>query len=240
MNLTCVGPSDTITFVWTVNGDRSTSAVITRQNLADRGITYNSDVIKENNKTFTRISIETRAENDNTSFGCVSLNSDFIPLFSNEELCSEFKASYTLTLVIYSECVILYTPSGLLEAPTALETEQFNSTHNVLRWTASFTLDLTDILHDISGYTVTVTMEHPPPQHPYDLSLTLEQLNQTVNQTYHISHSGRASFPRYAFPVWLSVSAENPVGQGATSLPLKYTPPTPEGCLRLYGEQWYW
>ena len=132
--------------------------------------------------------------------------------------------------------LILCVP-GLLEAPTALHTKPLTSTHDVLMWEDPYTLNLTDIEPDITDYTVTILMEDPPPSYPYDLSVTLDQLTATSNQTVTIgSGSQQFSFPRYTFPVWLSVRAENPVGLGEMSQYYKYTADIPDGCMRIHGE----
>ena len=104
-------------------------------------------------------------------------------------------------------------------------------------WEDPFTLNLTDIEPDITGYTITIIVEDPPPIYPYDLSVTLDQLTGTSNQTVTIG-SGSQQFPvpRYRFPVWLSVSVENPVGLGERSEYLKYTAEIPDDCMRIHGE----
>ena len=128
-------------------------------------------------------------------------------------------------------------PPGLLDPPTGVEIDYHNITHQVLRWTPPFTLDLTAYQDDITGYSVTLEMENPPPRDPYDLSVSRDDLPSTSHQSWSVSgQSPQFFFPRYSFPVWLSVRAENPVGLGAPSPLLKYSPPTsPLNCTRLRG-----
>ena len=129
---------------------------------------------------------------------------------------------------------------GLLDAPSALRTAQLNSTHYLLLWEDPYTLNLTDIEPDVTGYTINIIMEDPPPSYPYDLSVTLDQLTGTRNQTVTIGSGSRQfPFPRYTFPVWLSVSAENPVGLGERSEYLKYAAERPDDCMRIHGEAMY-
>lgn len=121
---------------------------------------------------------------------------------------------------------------GLLDPPTSLEIDYHNVTHQVLKWIPPFTLDLTAYGNDITGYLVRLVMESPPPRDPYNLSISIDHLTTTNNQTWSVlSHFLKFFFPRYAFPVWLSVSAENPVGPGTPSPLLKYFPL--DNCTRL-------
>ena len=126
---------------------------------------------------------------------------------------------------------------GLLDPPSGLEIDYHNTTHQVLRWTPPFTLDLTAFEVDITGYSVTLEMENPPPCDPYDFSVSRDDLPSTSNQSWSVSgQSPQFFFPRYSFPVWLSVRAENPVGLGAPSPLLKYSAPTsPHSCTRIRG-----
>ncbi|CAI8028078.1 hypothetical protein GBAR_LOCUS15998 [Geodia barretti] len=83
---------------------------------------------------------------------------------------------------------------------------------------------------DITGYSVTLEMENPPPRDPYNLTVSRDLLDSTTNQTWSLpGHSSEFFFPRYTFPVWLSVRAESPVGPGAPSPLLQYSPPTSSG-----------
>ena len=126
---------------------------------------------------------------------------------------------------------------GLLDPPSGLEIDYHNITHQVLSWTPPFTLDLTAYQDDITGYSVTLEMENPPPHDPYNFSVFRDDLPSTSHQSWSVSgQSPQFFFPRYSFPVWLSVTAENPVGLGAPSPLLKYPPPTsPHNCTRLRG-----
>ena len=126
-----------------------------------------------------------------------------------------------------------YSP-GLLDPPTDLETDYHNITHKILKWTDPQTLDLTASDDDITGYSVTVSMEDPPPFAPYDLSPNPPP--HTSNQTWNLGPSQEFKFLRYAFPVWLSVRAENPVGLGAPSVLYSYSASISESCMRLKGE----
>ena len=126
----------------------------------------------------------------------------------------------------------MYMP-GHLKAPTALHTTPLIFTHDVLMWEDPYTLNLTDIE---PGYTVTIVMEDPPPSYPYDLSVTLDQLTASTQRVTIGSGSQQFSFPRYTFPVWLSVRAENPVGLGEMSQYCTYTADIPDDCMRIHGE----
>ena len=115
-------------------------------------------------------------------------------------------------------------------------------------WEDPYTLDLTSPGPDITGYTVTVIMEHPPPLFPYNHSVTLAQLAATSSQTFSVSSAEdqqqaedqqRFPFLRYAFPVWLSVRAENTAGLGDMSQYLKYTNQPQSDCMRISGECMY-
>ena len=69
---------------------------------------------------------------------------------------------------------------------------------------------------------------------PCDLSVSRDNLSSTSNETWSLpGHSREFFFPRFSFPVWLSVRGENPVGLGAPSPPLQYYPPY--HCTRLKG-----
>ena len=106
-------------------------------------------------------------------------------------------------------------------------------------WEDPYTLDLTGPGPDITGYTVTVIMEHPPPLFPYDHSVMLADLAATSSQTFSVSSAEdqqRFPFLRYAFPVWLSVSAENAAGLGDMSQYHKYTNQPQSDCMRISGE----
>ena len=115
-------------------------------------------------------------------------------------------------------------------------------------WEDPYTLDLTGPGPDITGYTVTVIMEHPPPLFPYDHSVILADLAATSNRTFSVSSAEaqqqaedqqRFPFLRYAFPVWLSVRAENTAGLGEMSQYLKYTNQRQSDCMRISGEWMY-
>ena len=49
------------------------ATVIGEMNLVVRGITYSNTVIRETNRTYTVISIEPRAENNNITLGCAAV-----------------------------------------------------------------------------------------------------------------------------------------------------------------------
>ena len=236
MNFICLVPSDTFLFGWLVDG--VSAFAIGKDKLAKGGITYASAVVTENNRTFTMISIEPRTVNDNTVLSCSVVLLDAAPQVSRGAVF-RVQGKYMHVVFIFA-MLAFYCQSlcpDLLAAPTALEIRYFNSTHEELMWEEPYTLNLTDILHDITGYTITIIMSHPPPSYPYDLSVILDQLPHTSNLTYNISHNGQVTFLRYTFPVWLGIRAENPVGLGATSPPLKYTSnTTTDDCVRLHGE----
>ncbi|CAI8007688.1 hypothetical protein GBAR_LOCUS5340 [Geodia barretti] len=208
----CEAPNDTYNFLWDING--KTIQEIGLELLAERGIVSDYMLVREDNRSFTVIGIDPRVENNNTRIFCVAQFSDTAPLTS---------------------AAVTFRIQGLLDPPTALEIVHHNATHQVLRWTPPFTLDLTAYEDDITGYSVTLEMESPPPRDPYDLSVSRDLLDSTTNFTWSLSGtSTEFFFPRYAFPVWLSVRAENPVGLGAPSPLLHYSPPTSTGdCTRL-------
>ena len=144
---------------------------------------------------------------------------------------STFKVSHSQVSYVYLSAG---KPTGLLEPPPNLEIGYHNATHQVLRWSPPFTLDLTAYEEDITGYSVTQEMESPPPRDPYDLSVSRDNLSSTSNETWSLpGHSLEFFFPRFSFPVWLSVRGENPVGLGAPSPPLQYSPPS--NCTGLKG-----
>ena len=130
----------------------------------------------------------------------------------------------------------------MLDPPTNLKTTYFNITHDTLTWTDPYILNLTDTVNYIIGYTVTIIIMQTLPLHySYNLSLTLDQLTTTIiNQTWYISgHTPYFSFPRYTFSQWMSVSAENPTGQGAESQIFNYTCNITNDCdyiFQLSGE----
>ena len=123
----------------------------------------------------------------------------------------------------------------MLDPPTNLKTTYFNITHDILTWTDPYILNLTDTVNYIIGYTI-IILTSPPSHYSYNLSLNLDQLTTTIiYQTWYISgHTPYFSFPRYTFSQWMSVSAENPAGQGTESQIFNYT--CPNDCSRLSGE----
>ena len=132
--------------------------------------------------------------------------------------------------------------TGLLDPPTGLTTAYLDFSHDALMWEDPYTLDLTGSGPDITGYTVTIVMEHPPPLFPYDHSVMLAELAVTSSQTFSVSSAEdqqRFLFLRYAFPVWLSVSAENAAGLGNMSQYFKYTNQPQSDCMRISGEWTY-
>ena len=112
-------------------------------------------------------------------------------------------------------------------------------------WEDPYTLDLTSPGPDITGYTVTVIMQDPPPLFPYNHSVMLAELAATSSRTFNVSSAegqqkaeDQQKFPflRYAFPVWLSVRAENAAGLGDMSQYHKYTNEPQNDCMRINGE----
>ena len=155
------------------------------------------------------------------------------------EFCCAFKVSRLVSCVFMCMRQVEHcNNSGLLAPPTALLTEQHTSTHDVLMWEDPYTLNLTAVDPDITGYTITIAMSDPPPHYPYDLPLTLDQLTDTRNQTFTITSAEgqQFPFPRYAFPVWLSVRAENPAGLGDPSQHFRYITQLLDDCMRINGE----
>ena len=168
------------------------------------------------------------------------------PNSSLASLCFHEHHPYLVSLSFYMIpiCTLLFTwkniisfLSGLLETPTSLEIAHDNATHQVLKWTPPFTLNLTAYEDDITGYLVTLEVKNPLPRDPYNLTVSRDLVDSTTNQTWSLpGHASEFFFPRYAFPVWLSVRAESPVGPGAPSALLQYSPPTSSGtCTRLKG-----
>jgi hypothetical protein len=208
----CELPNEAYDFTWLING--KTAPEIGQEPLEERGITPHNTIVRENNRTFTAIGIDPRVENNITILLCLASFFDTAPLRSAE---------------------VTFRVQGLLDPPTGLEIVHHNATHQVLRWTPPFTLDLTAYEDDITGFSVTLEMQSPPPRDPYDLSVSRDLLDATTTFTWSLSGtSPEFFFPRYAFPVWLSVRAENPVGPGAPSPLLHYSPPTStEDCTRL-------
>ena len=79
VKFTCILPEDTLSFIWTINGDYATD--IGQMNLVVRGITYSNTVIRETNRTYTVITIEPRAENNKITLGCTAIMTrpSFVP-----------------------------------------------------------------------------------------------------------------------------------------------------------------
>ena len=78
VEFTCILPDDTLSFIWTINGEYATD--IGGMNLASRGITYSNTVIRETNRTYTVITIEPRVENNNITLGCTTVTQpSFLP-----------------------------------------------------------------------------------------------------------------------------------------------------------------
>jgi hypothetical protein len=205
VELRCLLPGDADHFLWYING--TSTFLFGEEALSKQGITYSNTLLVDDDRLYGALYIEPRIENNNTELYCT---------FSGG----------------YSNAVI-FRVQGLLGPPTGLETVFNSSIYQALRWTDPFSLNLTDSPDDITGYSVTVTMESPPPRPPYDPSVSRDQLTATTNQTWRLYLPPLFPFPRYSFPVWLTVRAENPVGLGAPSLPLRYSPPPLDSCLRL-------
>ena len=225
----CELPSEAYDFAWLINGE---NALEIGQEL---GIIPDNILVRENNRSFTVIGIDPKVENNNTRLLCVANFWKSLPLRSDEVT---FRIQGRQQLALTVDCSTLCSQPGLLDPPTGLEIVHHNATHQVLRWTPPFTLDLTAYEDDITSYSVTLEMESPPPRDPYDLSVSRDLLDSTTTFTWSLSGgSTEFFFPRYAFPVWLSVRAENPVGLGAPSPLLQYSPPTStEDCTRLKGD----
>ena len=225
----CIVPSDTDQIGWFINGTLFTEDV-----LANRGITINKlSLIRKTNASFALLSIQARAVNNNTTLQCrIVTSSDQVA--RSEEVLLQIQGKCVLIRSGYHKWYLL----GPLAPPTSLETTHFNSTHDLLVWEDPYTLDLTDIDPDITGYTITITMENPPPLHPYNHSLTLDELDDTRTESFTISSSDgpQFPFPRYAFPMWLRVSVENPAGLGEMSEDLKYSIQPQTDCTRISGE----
>ena len=77
----CMGPNNTETFFWNVNG---MSASVIGGALKNQGIVSSTDVMMENNETYYAVtSIETRAENNNTILQCNYVHSGSVKTSSD-------------------------------------------------------------------------------------------------------------------------------------------------------------
>ena len=229
VELRCLLHNDTYNYFWLING--MNSLFIKPADLTERGIRYFHAISEVEDETYTTIFIEPKVVNNNTLLQCkANINSDPGIQESNEII---FRVQGEKVLISYYYFFLVYSP-GLLDPPTDLETKYYNHTHDILRWTNPFTLDLTGSDNDITGYSVTVFMEDPPPFVPYDLSPRPPP--HTSNRTWSLGPSQEFTFLRYAFPVWLSVRAENPVGLGASSDLHQYSASISESCMKLKGE----
>ena len=229
VELRCLLPTDISGYSLLINGVPSFD--IGPENRTQQGFRYNNEILTADDLRYTAIFIDPRSENNNTVFQCSAYFNSPPQIHNSNEVVFRVQGELVSRSNSPQSAIPLCTP-GLLDPPTDLRTEYFNSTHQVLRWTDPFTLDLTASEDDITGYSVTVVMEDPPPSPPYPSSHHLP--THTSNQTQSITPP-EFHFPHYLFPVWLSVRAENPVGLGAPSLLLQYSPSTPENCLRLRG-----
>ena len=235
MEFRCIVPNDTDQIGWLING--TSASLIAEDVLANRGIDIKLALIRGTNTSFGLLSIQARAVNDNTTLWCrIITSSDQVA--RSEEVLLQVQGKYVNIFTSMELAIINSFLLGPLAPPTSLETTHFNSTHDLLVWEDPYTLDLTDIDPDITGYTITITMENPPPLHPYNHSLTLEDLDDTRTETFTISSSDgpQFPFPRYAFSMWLRVGAENPAGLGEMSKYLKYTILPQIDCMRINGE----
>ena len=238
VELRCLIPNYTFSSMWIING----TIEYEEESLEARGI-FNStcNTTEQYDPQYIFICIKQLTQNNNTKFQCIAqFSSPSFNLTSEEVIFKVQGQIKNLPLCPieshYPLCVYMYV--GLLDAPTDLSIVNHNSTHQILRWIAPSTLDLTASGDDITGYLVIVVMESPPPHYPYNLSVSIEDLPSTSNQTWTLpGTSTQFPFPQYSFPVWLIVRAKNPAGLGAPSLPLKYSPPTsPDSCSRLRGD----
>ena len=231
----CIVANDAISFVWYING--TSTSLHGQRALAEQGIIYSRTFLRSDNVYFVNISVEPRVENDNTTLKCTYYSPDLSGTTS-DEVVVRFQGKIVMHLPycmkIKQPCACL----GRLSPPTELETAPLNLTHDMLTWKDPFTLELTDIDPDITGYTITVAMENPLPVYPYNHSVTLELLADISIQKYFISSTAgqKFTFPRYAFPVWLSVSADNLVGLGEMSQYLKYFAQQHHNCMGIIGE----
>ena len=233
VELRCLLPTNATTFLWSIDGVPAVD--IGPENLGQQGLRYDNEILTDDDQRYTAIFINPRSENNNTVFQCIAFFTNPPYFQTSSEVVFRVQGELVSRSNSPQSAISLCTP-GLLDPPTDLRTEYFNSTHQVLRWTDPFTLDLTASKDHITGYSVTVVMEDPPPSPPYPSSHHLP--THTSNQTQSIT-SPEFHFPHYLFPVWLSVRAKNPVGLGAPSLLLQYSPSTLENCLRLKGVLYY-
>ena len=68
----CIVALDTFSVIWSING------VADDQLEEGQGITPNSNLVTEGDTTFATISVQARAENDNTTLECVAISPDLI------------------------------------------------------------------------------------------------------------------------------------------------------------------
>ena len=233
VELRCLLHQDVLTFLWLIDGVSSFD--IRPENRTQQGLRFNHEILTDDDQKYAAIFIDPRSENNTTVFQCITVITNPPQIHNSNEVVFRVQGELVSRSNSLQSAISLCTP-GLLDPPTDLRTEYFNSTHQVLRWTDPFTLDLTASEDDITGYSVTVVMEDPPPSPPYPSSHHLP--THTSNQTQSITPP-EFHFPHYLFPVWLSVRAKNPVGLGAPSLLLKYSPSALENCLRLKGILYY-
>ena len=101
-------------------------------------------------------------------------------------------------------CLLLFNYIGLLTAPTNMQASQPNSSAIHLNWEPPFTLDITNVDPDISGYTVSITNTNTNVTSERNVIKAEFLFQEEENDT----HYGYYSF---------SVSALNPVGVGEKS-----------------------
>ena len=82
MEFLCELPNEAYIFVWLING--KTVQEIGPELLAERRIVFDYILVREDNRSFTEISIEPRVGNDNTRILCVANFWSSVPLSSDE------------------------------------------------------------------------------------------------------------------------------------------------------------
>ena len=105
--------------------------------------------------------------------------------------------------ILMCSCLLLFNYIGLLSAPTNMQATQANSSAIRLYWDPPFTLDITNVDPDISGYTVSITNTNT--------NVTSER--NVTKPEFLFQEEGYDPCHVYLF----EVSALNPVGVGNTS-----------------------
>ena len=140
VELRCLLPSGTRIVLWFIN---TVSIFQTEdQNLRERGICINTGSRVAGYSTYVPIFIEPKAENDNITIQCEAITNT-ASLKKSPEVVFRVQGQWSGSVRFANH---LFPIPGLLDPPTSPEISRHNATHQVLRWTPPFTLDLTVIL----------------------------------------------------------------------------------------------